>query len=147
MIKLNRGVLQECISIKNLHTSDTTFVPELIDNYQFSRVKFKGICLKQDSVSFLHKTVINLHVSDTLNPWSKDLKTGFTVGNSIFRAVELPKNDDPDKYKYSRYSIGFDLGSQFSWTDRSEGKISLFLELIIVLLCILMVKKKNLSSW
>ena len=29
-------------------------------DYQFKKVEFKGICLKQDSASFLHKNVINL---------------------------------------------------------------------------------------
>ena len=45
-------------SIKNQHTSDTTFSAELIDRFPpFGRVKFKGICLKQESVSFLHKNI------------------------------------------------------------------------------------------
>ena len=48
------GISQE--SIKNPHTSDTTFSPELIEGYtQFVRVWFKGICLKQGSVYFLIK--------------------------------------------------------------------------------------------
>ena len=38
------GVLQE--SIKNAHTSDTTFVPELNDKYRFNSVEFKRVCLK-----------------------------------------------------------------------------------------------------
>ena len=36
--------------------------------------------------------------------------------------------------------------SQFSWKDGSVGKIS-YLELIIVLMCILIVETKYLSSW
>ena len=40
-------------SIKDSHTSDITFSPELIDKFdRFGRLKFKGICLKHDSVSF-----------------------------------------------------------------------------------------------
>ena len=40
-------------TIKDSHTSDITFSPELIDKFDwFGRLKFKGICLKQDSVSF-----------------------------------------------------------------------------------------------
>ena len=66
MIKLNCEVLQECyekvLKIWILQTSDTTSAPELIENYQFSRAKFKGIRLKQDSVSFLHKNVVNLYI-------------------------------------------------------------------------------------
>ena len=41
---------------KNPHTADATISPELIHKLnRFGRMKFKGICLKQDSVSFLHK--------------------------------------------------------------------------------------------
>ena len=48
------GMSQE--SIKNLHTSDTTFSPEMTDRFtRFGRVKFKSICLKQDNLSFLHR--------------------------------------------------------------------------------------------
>ena len=34
----------------------------------------------------------------------------------------LTKNADPDKYKYSGYSIGFDSRSKFSLDDGSIGK-------------------------
>ena len=37
-------------------------------------------------------------------------------------AVKLTKNADPDKYKYSGYSIGFDSCSEFSFTDGNMGK-------------------------
>ena len=50
------GILQE--SIKNLDTSDITFAPNLIDDHQFSKVEYKGVCLKQDSEFFLHKKVV-----------------------------------------------------------------------------------------
>ena len=39
-------------SIKNLHTSDINFVPELTGNDQFKKVGFKGICLKSEHVIF-----------------------------------------------------------------------------------------------
>ena len=52
----------------------------------------------------------------------------------------LTKNADPDKYKYSSYNIGFDSRSEFSFTDRSMGKMSLFLELICAHLSILIIK-------
>ena len=50
------------------HTLGITFSQNLIDNYQFeSRVGYKGICLKQDSVSFLHKKKVNLYFPYELN--------------------------------------------------------------------------------
>ena len=53
---------------------------------------------------------------------SKDLNTDLTLGNCLLGAVKLTQNADPGKYKYSRYGIGFDYRSQFSWTDGSAGK-------------------------
>ena len=109
-------------NIKNSHTSDTTFSPKLYNKYTFDRVEFKGICLRQDSVSFLHKKVVNLYISYKLDTWSKDSNKDFTLGICLFGAVKLTKNADPDKYKYSSYGTGFDSCSQFSWIDRSLGK-------------------------
>ena len=40
----------------------------------------------------------------------------------ILHSVKLTKNADPDKYKYSGYSIGFDSRSEFSFTDRGMRK-------------------------
>ena len=69
---------------------------------------------------FLKKQLI--YVSYTLDKWSTDLDTGFTLGNCSFGAVKLAKDTDPDKYKYSKYGIGFDSCSQFSELDGSYGK-------------------------
>ena len=66
--------------------------------------------------------IINLYVSYTLDWWSRDLNTDFTLNNCLFRPVTLTKNADPDKYKYSGYGIGFDYRSEFSFTDGSFGK-------------------------
>ena len=51
---------EECI--ENPQTSDISFAPKLIGDYQFQKVEFKGICLKQDSVSFLHRNIVNLYI-------------------------------------------------------------------------------------
>ena len=106
---ISTGMSEE--TIKNPHTSDITFSPELTDNLsRISRVKFKGIFLKQDSVSFLHKKVVNSYISYTLDTWSKDLNTNFTLGNCLLGAIKLTKNADLDKY--SGYGIGFDFCSK-----------------------------------
>ena len=103
---------------------DTNFSPEY-DSY-YGIVTFKGICLKQKSVSFLHKNVVNLCISYTLDKWSKDLETYFTLGNCLFGAVKLTKNADPDKYEYNGYGIRLDSRSKFSWLDESNGKKFIF---------------------
>ena len=50
------------------------------------------------------------------------MNTDFTLKNCLFGFVELTKNADPDKYKYSSYGIGFDSRPGFSFTDGSVGK-------------------------
>ena len=40
----------------------------------------------------------------------------------MFGTVKLPKNADPDKYKYSCYGIGFDSCSEFLLPNGSMGK-------------------------
>ena len=35
-------------------TTDNSFDPEIIYNYGQGKIKVKGICLKQDSMSFIH---------------------------------------------------------------------------------------------
>ena len=51
--------------------------------------------------------IINLYISSILNPWWGNLNTDFTIENCLFGSAEVTKNADPDKYKYSGYSIGF----------------------------------------
>ena len=87
--------------------------------------------------------MVNLYITYKLDGWPQGLNTNFTLGNCLFGAVKLIKNADPDKYKYGGYGIGYNLCSQLSWTDKNIGKkMSLFLELIIGILCILMVEIK-----
>ena len=81
--------------------------------------------------------MVNLFIAYDLDTWSRDLYTDFTLKNCLLGSAKLTKNPDPDKYIYSSYSIGFDSQSEFSFTDRSMGKMPLFFELIWVHLCIL----------
>ena len=45
------------------------------------------------------KKVINLFISNILNPWLRN----FILKNCLFGSVKLNTNVDPDKYKYSGY--------------------------------------------
>ena len=56
-------------SIKNPHTSYISFASNMIKDYQFWKVEFKGTCLKQHSVSFLHKNVVKLYIFYELDTW------------------------------------------------------------------------------
>ena len=42
------------------------------------------------------------------------MKTSPTLVNCLFEAVSLTKNANIDKYRYSKYEIGFAIGSVYS---------------------------------
>ena len=73
--------------------------------YGKEKVKFKRICLKQDSVSVIHQKVANLYIHYKLIKWSRDLNTYFTLIYYLFEAVKLTENGDSDKYMHSYDSI------------------------------------------
>ena len=68
------------------------------------------------------KKVINLYISYTLGPQSRDLNTDFTLFNCLFGSIKLTKNADLDKYRYTGYGLGTDSCSEFLFTDGSYGK-------------------------
>ena len=76
--------LPEChMKVPKMHiTLDGSFAQNWITDYSPYRVKINGNCLRKDSVSFLHKYVVNLYISYELDVWSKDLNTDFTLGNA-----------------------------------------------------------------
>ena len=66
--------------------------------------------------------VVSLFIIYELDRLSRDLNIDYPLKDCLFGAVKLTKDADPDKYKYSGYGIGFDLRSEFSFTDGSMGK-------------------------
>ena len=71
------------------------------------RVRFKESCFKQDKVIFASRNVVNLFVVYELDVWLQDLNTVITLGDCLFRAAKLTKNNDPDKYSYSGFGKVF----------------------------------------
>ena len=63
---------------------------------------------------------VNLFICYKLDRCSRDLDTYFTLGNCLFRSVELTKNADPDKFIYS--GIGSDSRWEVLFSDESYGK-------------------------
>ena len=47
----------------------------------------------------------------------RNLNADFRLGNSLFTSVNLTMNDDPDKYLYTGYAIGFNLHTDISLPD------------------------------
>ena len=60
----------------------------------------------------------------------KKFKHRFYIEELLFESVKLTKNADPDKYKYSSYSIVSYSCSEFSFTWKHGKKMSLLLKLI-----------------
>ena len=94
-------------STEYITTSGNNFTPTLVNFYTLRGVKFNGN----------PKKVINLYISYTLDICSRNLNIFFSFGNCLFGSVELTKNTDLVKYKYSGYSIRFDSRSEYSLTD------------------------------
>ena len=72
----SKGMSEETITTPS--RAENSFNPEIIYNYGRGRIKFKGICLKQDSVSFIDRNAVNLYIWDKVDTWSRDLNTDFT---------------------------------------------------------------------
>ena len=78
-----------------------------------TRVYFNGSCLKQDKITYNHgkiKKNVTLFTFQFYIEINKkcSISSYPALKNSLFGAVSLTKNIDIDKYKYSRYDVGFD---------------------------------------
>ena len=83
--------------------------------------------MKQDKVN-LFTYVVSFFIAYELDTWSQDLSADFTLKYCLFGAVKLTKNIDPNKYTYSKYGVGFDCRSFFSYPNFDWGEMLLFLE-------------------
>ena len=85
------------------------------------RVKLTGSCLKQPKFTYTHKTIVNIYIVYELGA-STSNDNDPTLKNCLFGAVNLTKNADIDKYKYSGYGIGFNRRSSFSFLGGGLGQ-------------------------
>ena len=108
-------------SIENITKSDSNFAPTFVDHHVLPDINFNRHCLIKNNIS-VPKKVINLSISYTLGPQLKKLNIGLTLSNCLFGSVNLTKNADLGKYRYSGYGIGFDSRSEFPLSDGSVGK-------------------------
>ena len=98
--------------IKSPTTNNNSLAPTLenIDKNMF--VKFNGSCLiKQNKFTF-NKKILNIYIvydlDSNLNNFDPILE------NCLFGAINITRNSDIDKYKYSGYGLGFDSKRVFS---------------------------------
>ena len=96
----------------------------MINCYQNSKfcLIIKGSCLEQKNATFILPNRINVFIVFELNTCSRDINTDLTLKDCLIGGVKLSKNDDPGKYVYIGYGIGYDLLSEFSFSDGSTGK-------------------------
>ena len=106
----SKGLSDE--SIKPSSTSDNSLSPLInyLDNKV--RLKFNGSCLKQNKLTYTHKTIVNIYIVYEITTSSSN-NNDPTLRNSLFEAVILTKNADIDKYRYFVYGIGFDRKGSF----------------------------------
>ena len=107
-------------SIENITKSDTNFPPTFVDHHLLPAANFNGNCLIKNNISIPKKSIYFLDTRFLIKNLNKD----FTLAS-----VKLAKDADPDKYKYTGYSIAFDSRSEFLFMDESYGKM-LFLLII-----------------
>ena len=67
-------------NIENITKSDSNFAPTFVDHHLLPDKNFSGHCLIKHNTS-IHKKVINLYISYTLNPQLRNLNTDFTLSN------------------------------------------------------------------
>ena len=101
-------------TIKPPATSDNGLTPVLSYYGTKTRVKFTGSCLKQTTISYNHRPIINIYIVYELGASSSHFND-LTLKNCLFGAVTLTKDADVNKYHYSGYGIGFDRKGRFSF--------------------------------
>ena len=78
--------------------------------------------MKQDKISYINFSAINIYIVYSLDTISNTRNTDFTAQNCLFGAVKITKNRDTSKHKYVGYGICFDEGSSFSFKNRIDAK-------------------------
>ena len=65
-------------------------------------LKFTGSCLKEDKITFTHKTVVNMkyEISYEISVSARRYDHYPTLENCLFDALRLTKNADIDRHKY-----------------------------------------------
>ena len=90
-----------------------------------TRVEFYGSCLKQDTIIYTHRTLVNIYIVYEITK-NDPLSSHPTLENCLFGEVKLTKNPDIDKYKYTGYGIGFNSKGKFSFGNGFAQNVIIF---------------------
>ena len=103
------------------NTSDYRLNQQLRYLVTKTRVGFNGSCLKQVKITYDHGKLVSIYiVYDTSKKFN--ISSYSIRENCLFDAISLTKTADFDKYKYSRYGIGFDKHWFFSHPSDGTGR-------------------------
>ena len=139
----SKGLSAETIKLPA--RSDNNLTPALGFYGTKTRVKFTGSFLKQSTISYNHRPIVNIYIVCELGASGSNINDP-TLKNCLFGAVTLTKNADIDKYGYSGYGIGFDRRSSFSFPGGGFGQNVLIFGVDMSSSAHIDNKKKN-SSW
>ena len=115
---MSKGLSNQNLEV--VATSNNTITPAINYYGEKVRLKFTGSILQQKRVTYNHKKVVNIYVVYEIINFH-GINSYPTLTNAIFGAVNLSKNADIDKYKYSGYGIGFD-GKEFYSVGNEIGR-------------------------
>ena len=101
---ISKGLSDEDIRLSV--TSDYSLTSKLSCCGTKDRVEFKGSCLKQDKITYNHRTIVGIYIVYEINK-NFNITSYPALKNCLFGAVSLTKNVNTDKYKHSGYGIGF----------------------------------------
>ena len=104
-------------SINSITASSHSITPELTYYGNKIRVNFNGSCLKQDKIAYAYGKTVSIYIVYEISK-NYNISSYPTLENCLFGVVSLTKNNDIDKYKYSRYGIGFHRKGKFSVGNR-----------------------------
>ena len=96
-----------------------------MDHMSKIRLKFNGSFLNGFPPTILHGNIVNVYIVYEITSDYKNINFP-TLENCLFGSVKLTKNTDIDKYGYSRYGIGFDRETSFSFGNEAGKNVIIF---------------------
>ena len=115
---------------KGVHNSKlkplyTTFLHSIKLSGYKTGIKFDKNPLAVEQNNYLTK-IVNVYIVYDLEAWPKIPLRNFTLKNCLFRATNIVKNNDKEKYVYSGYGIVFDGKGKWSFGNDYAGNVIIF---------------------
>ena len=88
-------------------------------------IKFDKNSLVVEQNNYLTK-ILNLYIVYDLAAWPRNPSNNFKFKNCLFRATNIVKNSDKEKYVYSGYRITFDIGGSWRFDNDTARNVIIF---------------------